>query len=145
VLFTTPDQLFSSRLPTYGGTFSTYKHNCVIIYGALHDGQQCSAGWALDDHENALQIGTTIDRAITKDINAVEKQGLQCTQRHPSVHGLLMLNGQARRKWHITLLGRERHIVPRHVSALLGDRVQTALNMGTNGEVVDEASGARSA
>ncbi len=62
-----------------------------------------------------------------------------------SVHGFLMLNGQARRKWHITLLGREWRIIPSHVSAFSVDWVQKALNMGTIREVVDKASGVRSA
>jgi len=110
------------------------------------DGRVVQAGEGLDDNEHAQTAKRDYSRqSITKGMNAVAKQGLRCAQRHPSVHGLLMLNGQARRKWHITLLGREWRIVPRHVSAFLVDRVQKALNMGTIGEVVDEASGARSA
>ena len=57
------------------------------------------------------------------------KKTVHCVQRHPMVHGLLMLAGQSSGKWHVLLLGKPWRFVPRHLSCHAVQRVQRLLNI----------------
>lgn len=106
------------------------------------DGPECGRTQEDEDEDEQQSEKKGYNKqGIYKVINTLLKRATSCVANYPQLHGLVLIGGQARGKWHIMHLGTEWRFVPRHIAVHVVQLVKNLLTSHLLGRAIDDLAG----